>query len=111
MIPVWFNVTIGASPVALDVSGRRVSKILVQSAPGNSGNIKIGSAPDMTADATTPGTWLAPGTGTNPDGSPKPGDSWSVESHEDRLNVFAGKYYIHGTNAGDVAAVCLHNAA
>ncbi len=104
---VWGTLTIGASPVRIATSKLKVCKLSFQSAPGNQGNVKIGSSTMTTADNTTPGTFLSPSTTTNPDASESAGDMWSVET-DDSNTLDASAFYVHGTNAGDLVMYSYH---
>jgi hypothetical protein len=101
MITVWGTLTVGSAPVQISAAQLRCCKLSFQVAPGDSGAIKIGGA-GLTADNTTPGTFLNPSGSVNKDGSAQAGGMWSVESYEDANALDASKYHVHGTHVGDL---------
>jgi len=104
--------TIGAAPVQIPAFDgqnsfgnpcRGVCKLLVQAAPGNTAAIKIGGAPNMTADNTTAGIFVAA-----PTAAGMPGGSWEVESQQEHNEIMISQYYFHGSHAGDIVMYELH---
>lgn len=108
MQSVWGSLTITGTALRIVSTKTKACKLTIQSAPGNSGNIKIGNSSTMTADNTTPGTFLAATSATNPDSSPQPGQFWSLESHCDSNTLDISQYYINGTTSGDVVMWSYH---
>lgn len=101
MTTVWGTLAIGAVPVQISAARLACCKLSFQAAPGDTGAVKIGGA-GLTADATTPGTYLDAASGVNADGSPQSGGLWSVESYQDANMIDASAYHVHGTHAGDL---------
>lgn len=88
--------TIGANPVQISATHIGACKLFVQVAPGATGVVKIGGSSALTMDNTTGGTFLIPGSGSNP------GEDWSIEDHVNCNTVNIEQYFFHGTHAGDV---------
>ena len=101
MTTTWGTLTIGSAPVQISTTSLRCYKLSFQVAPGDSGSIKIGG-PGLTPDTSTPGTYLAPSSSINKDGSLQAGGMWSVESYKDSNTLDASTYHVHGTHAGDL---------
>ena len=101
MITVWGKLTIGSAPVQVSTTHLRCCKLSFQVAPGDSGSVKIGG-PGLTADTSTPGTYLDSTSGVNKDNSAQAGALWSVESYSDSNTLDASTYYLHGTHPGDL---------
>jgi len=99
MTSVFSSVTIGSTPVQITANHLLVCKLFLQSAPGNSGLVKIGGSSSLTMDNSTAGIYLVPGAGGNP------GEDWSIESSDSRNTISVEQYWIHGGNAGDVVMV------
>jgi hypothetical protein len=109
MITVWGTLTIGSAPVQISPTLLTCCKLSFQVAPGDRGAVKIGG-PGVTADTTTPGTYLDPASGGNADGSPQSGGSWSVESYQDCNTIDASRYHVHGSHAGDLVFYEYHQS-
>jgi hypothetical protein len=95
------SLTIGASAQHIVATLTKGTKLFIQSAPGNTGNVKIGGSSTITSDNTTPGVFLSASADTNADGSKQAGATWSVESHDVNTIEFSA-YWVHGTHAGDI---------
>jgi hypothetical protein len=109
MTTYFGKLTIGATPVQLPTDFPLVNKIIVQHAPGNTGNFKVGGNASLTTDTTTPGITIAPaGAGANPDNSTPPGGAWSVESYADKNDIPVKQYFFHGTHSGDLLMYQIH---
>jgi hypothetical protein len=109
MTSVWGTLTIGVAPVQISATQLRCCKLAFQVAPGDRGTIKIGGA-GLTPDVSTPGTYLDPLSGVNPDGSAQSGGLWSVESYEDSNAIDASCYHVHGSHAGDLVFFEYHQS-
>jgi hypothetical protein len=101
MTTTWGTLTIGFAPVQISATQLRCCKLSFQTAPGDSGCVKIGG-PGLTSDTTTPGTYLDSTSSVNKDGSPQSGGLWSVESYQDCNTIDASSDHVHGTHAGDL---------
>ena len=109
MTSVWGMLTIGLTPVQISATPLRCCKLCFQVAPCDRGSIKIGGN-GLTPDASTPGTYLDPVSGVNPDGSSQSGGLWSVESYQDANTIDASAYHVHGTHAGDLVYYEYHQS-
>ena len=107
MTTTWGTLTIGDVPIQISTAHLKCCKLSFQVAPGNSGSIKIGG-PGLTPDTSTPGTYLAPSSNVNKDGSAQAGGMWSVESYQDSNTLDASSYRVHGTHAGDLVLYEYH---
>jgi hypothetical protein len=107
MTTTWGTLTIGSAPVQISITSLRCCKVSFQVLPGDSGSIKIGG-PGLTSDNSTPGTYLAPSSSVNKDGSAQAGGMWSVESYQDSNTLDASTYHVHGTFAGDLVSYEYH---
>ncbi|HEX3743293.1 MAG TPA: hypothetical protein VHW09_05175 [Bryobacteraceae bacterium] len=101
MTTKWGTLTIGSTSVQISTTQLKCCKLSFQVAPGDSGSVKIGGS-GLTADTSTPGTYLDPSSGVNKDSSAQTGALWSVESYSDANTIDASAYHVHGTHAGDL---------
>jgi hypothetical protein len=102
MTTTWGTLTIGSSPVQVSTNPDfAVCKLSFQVAPSATGAVKLGAA-GVTANDSTPGTYLNSTTGTNPDSSPQPGGMWAIESHTDHNDIVPAQYFVQGSHAGDL---------
>jgi hypothetical protein len=80
----------GASAVQVPAFPGGVCKLAFQRGATATGTIKIGGISTLTADDTTPGTYI----GAEPSG-------WSIETHKDANTIHPEQYWIQSTIAGD----------